>query len=126
MARAGVKDRGAGSFGLVDAGNGHADGIAAGVAPGGRDHAYRGLGVPLEGCAGEFPAGGGEEHRKQVGLEAVHEGLGFRVAHPHVVFEQLGSVRSKHKSGIQEAGEAGGFDCGKDDPLHHLAGLLRI
>ena len=84
--------------------DGSALGIAAGVALGSHHHAQGRPGIPAQCGLGQFAIQGRLAQGRQVGSQAHHDRLRFRVAEPTVEFDHLGvPIRGDHQAGIQEA-----------------------
>ncbi len=123
MAGAGLEDGGSGGFGFFDSGDPLAGFVGAGISGRGEDYTDARTGGPSEALRGEAACGGGEEGGDEIGLEAMHEGLGFGIAEADIEFEDLGAVIGHHEAGVEEAGEVGALDGGEDDAVEDVAGL---
>ena len=64
------------------------------------------------------------EQLQQIALHARHKYLAFRVAKPHIIFNQLRAFVRHHQPGIEDAFEGSAhvshrLHCGADDGVHH-------
>ena len=111
----GVEDGGSGGFGLGDPRNGLPGLDGAGISAGGEDYANGGFRLPGEAAFAEEDGG-------EIGVQAIHERLGLRIAQADIELQDLGAGPGQHEAGVEESGKAGGFDGGIDDRVQDLAG----
>src|SRR5690606_11266659 len=70
--------------------------IVAWIAAGRHNDAQGGFVMPAEIEMREIAVGGCDECGQQIGLQAHHQGLAFRIAEPDVDLDQLRPVRPDH------------------------------
>ena len=87
-------------------------GIAARIATRGHDHQYGVQRFPAKVKARQFAITSGEQGRQQIGFQAQHQYLAFRIAKTHIKFNQLWACRGNHQPREKHAFE------GRTAPRH--------
>ena len=120
----GVKHGCSGGFGSVDSLDRFARGKFSRISARGHYHADGRPGFPFDPGARQCSLRGGEQERREIAFDPMHDRLCLGVTEADVEFEDLRSVRGHHETRVKEAGEARRLDGWKDDPIQYCAGSV--